>query len=338
MATTQMASKERFFANLNNEPADRPSVINPVSVVTTESLAALGLDFSKVHLDAESTAALASYGHEVIGFDSIMPYFSVVHEAVAMGAEIKWGDNRNMPTIRSRVFSEPEQIKVPDDFLNRPGVRDLLDAIKLISSRHGEDTLVIGKVLGPWTLSLNLCGVENTLMLTIDDPQKLSGMLRALKQFTKVFVEAQLEAGAHMVTVADHTTRNLVGPKVYDDFVKELHRELNAEFPGKLILHCCGFTEDRVEHFAEAGFPLYHFESSNDIGTMLKLAKVMKLTGNVSNLAVLMDGSVEDVKEQVKGIISQGIDIISPECAVPMKTPDANLKAIVHCAKEAANR
>jgi len=335
MFINNMTSKERFFSLLHNNPADRPAVINPVSVANTESLAALGLDFSKVHLDAESTAALACYSHEAIGFDSIMPYFSVVAEAAALGAEIKWGDNQTMPTIRSRVFSEPEQIKVPGDYLDRPGTRCIIDAIKIISARHGEDALIIGKALGPWTLSLNTFGVENTLISTIDEPDKLSEILRALLDFAKVFVEAQLEAGAHMVTIADHTTRNLVGPDVYRDFVKPLHQELNAVFPGKLILHCCGFTEDRVGYFAQAGFPLYHFESANNIGNMIRLAGGMKLTGNLNNPTVLMNGSRDDVIKQVKDVISHGIDIISPECAIPMLTPNANLEAIVDCAKGA---
>ena len=65
----QMTSKERFFSLLNKEEADRPAVINPVSIATTESVNALGFDFSKVHLDAESTAALACYAYEKLGFD-----------------------------------------------------------------------------------------------------------------------------------------------------------------------------------------------------------------------------------------------------------------------------
>ena len=329
----KMTSKERFFSLLNNMEADRPAVINPVSIATTESVNALGFDFSKVHLDAESTAALACYAYEELGFDSIMPYFSVVLEAAALGAEIKWGDNQTMPTIRSRVFSEPEQMRIPGDYLDRPGVRDIIEALRIISGRHGEDALIIGKVFGPWTLCMNLYGVENTLISTIDDSKKLSEMLKALKGFTSVFIEAQLAAGAHMVTIADHTTRNLVGPETYDIFVKPLHQELNAEFPDKLILHCCGFTEDRVGYFAEAGFPLYHFESSNDIETMFRLARGMKLTGNVNNPTTLFAGTREDVVKEVKDIISHGVDIISPECAVPMKTPDSNLRAIVECAK-----
>jgi [methyl-Co(III) methanol-specific corrinoid protein]:coenzyme M methyltransferase len=170
--------------------------------------------------------------------------------------------------------------------------------------------------------------MENTLISTIEDREKLADMLHSLMSFTKIFAASQLEAGAHMVTIADHATRNLVGPKVYGDFVKPLHKVMNKEFPNKLILHCCGNTEDRVTLFEEAGFPLYHFESANNIETIASLAHNMKLTGCVNNPTVLLNGSRKDVIEQVKNILSYGIDILSPECAVPMKTPNANLKAM----------
>ena len=330
----EMTSKERFYALLHEKPADRPAVINPVSVATTESVTALGMNFSKVHSDAESSAALACYSRDVIGFDSIMPYFSVVAEAAALGAEIRWGDNQTMPSQHGIVFNEPEQVKVPEDFLNRTTIRCIIDAIKLISARYRDDALIIGKALGPWTLCLHLYGMENTLIDTIDDRVKLSAMLRALKEFTRVFTEAQLEAGAHMVTIADHCTRNLVGPKVYDYFIKSLHRELNEEFPGKLILHCCGNTEDRVEFFAQAGFPIYHFESANNIENMLRFAGPMKLTGCVNNPSVLLAGTRDDVVKSVEDILHKGIKILSPECAVPMKTPNDNLRAIIDCARQ----
>ena len=325
-----MNSRERFFVLLHNEQSDRPAVINPVSVVTEESVTALGLDFSKTHLDADSAAALACYSHDVLGFDSVMPYFSVVAEAAALGAEIRWGDNLRMPSQHSLVFSQPEQVKVPAGFLDHPATRCIIDAVRIIAESRS-DALVIGKAMGPWTLCLHLYGVENTLIDTIDDSEKLSDMLLALVSCTKAFTAAQLEAGAHMVTIADHCTRNLVGPAVYDNLVKPLHKELNAEFPGKLILHCCGNTEDRAGLFAEAGFPLYHFESANDIRNMIKLAGGMKLTGCVNNPVTLMTGGRDDVVKQVSEILQGGIDIVSPECAIPLCVPNDNLRAIVDC-------
>ena len=328
----QLTSKERFFLLLNNRPADRPAVINPVSAATSESASALGLDFSKTHLDAGSAAALACHIREAAGFDSIMPYFSVVAEAAALGARVSWGDSRNMPSVRGAIYSEPEQVTIPPDFLDRNSASCIINAIKLISKRSGSDALILGKAMGPWSLCMSMFGMENTLIATIDERDKLSDMLKAFSRITHVFTEAQLEAGADMVTIADHVTRNLVGPNVYDYFIKPLHAGLNAAFPGKLLLHCCGNTEDRARLFSEAGFPLYHFESANRIPVMLEQAGQMKLTGCVNNPSILLKGGAKDVFDSANDILRQGIDILSPECAVPLDTPNANLRAIYECA------
>jgi len=328
-----MTSRERFFALAAGQPADRPAVINPVSAATTEAINEMKIDFPKVHTNAETMAALAAYEYDVLGFDCISPYFSVVVENAALGATVDWGSNTNFPQHRSTVFSEPDQIKIPSDYLDRPTTRSLLDAIKKLKAKYGGRALIIGKVMGPWTLCLHTYGVDDTLMATIDEREKLAAMTKALLEFGKYFAAAQLEAGADVITVADHTTRNLVGPYVYRDFILPLHQEFNKAFPGKLILHCCGNTEDRVHYFSEAGFLVYHFESANDIKKIISGANGMPLTGCVNNPTTLYAGTPDDVYKETEMILKEGIRILSPECAVPLSVKNENLKAITACAK-----
>jgi [methyl-Co(III) methanol-specific corrinoid protein]:coenzyme M methyltransferase len=328
-----LTSKERFFALVTGRPADRPAVINPVSVVTTETINDLRLDFAKVHSDAEAMADLAAFGYDKLGFDSIAPYFSVVVECAAMRAEMNWGSNTNYPAALSTVFSEPEQVKVPPDYLDRPTTKNLIGAIKKLKTKYGGKALIIGKVMGPWTLSLRMYGMEETLIGTIEEREKLAGIMKGLLEFSKVFAAAQLEAGADIITIADHTTGNLVGPEVYRDFVLPLHQEINRIFPGKTILHCCGKTEDRVHYFSRAGFLAYHFESANDIKKMISGANGMPLTGCVNNPVTLYTGTPADVYAETEKILLEGIHLVSPECVVPLSVKNENLKAIVNCAK-----
>ena len=328
-----MTSRERYFALIAGQPADRPAVINPVSLATTEAVNALKLDFSKVHTDADSMAALAAYEYDELGFDCIAPYFSVVVEGAALGATIQWGSNTNHPSQLSAVFSEPEQIKVPPNYLDQPTTKSLIDAIKKLKAKYGGKALIIGKVMGPWTLSLRMYGMEETLIATIEEREKLFAMMKALLEFSKVLAAAQLEAGADVITIADHTTRNLVGPDVYRDFVLPLHQEFNKTFPGKAILHCCGNTEDRVHYFSQANFPLYHFESANDIKKIISGANGMPLTGCINNPTTLYAGTPDDVYRETENILKEGLRILSPECAIPMSVKNENLKAIVACAK-----
>ncbi|MCL2434134.1 MAG: MtaA/CmuA family methyltransferase [Clostridia bacterium] len=337
-----MTPKQRVFAHLNNTLSGghdpntaqantgqkiRPALINPVSAALAESAARLGLAFNECHTNPAKAAALACYAHEELGFDSIMPYFSVVLEAAALGAPINWGSDTMMPTQRGTLYNAPEEVAIPLDFLTRPPTKALLETLALCAQRC-PDALLLGKVMGPWTLCLHCHGMENTLIGTVDEPEQLSAMLTALCEISRVFIRAQLEAGADMVTVADHVTRNLVSPLVYEKFVLPLHQSLCAEFPGKLILHCCGNTEDRVGLFARAGFALYHFESANNPAVMRRLAGDMPLTGCVNNPTVLLKGTPKDVQDQCREILAAGINMLSPECAVPLTAPEANLRAM----------
>ena len=60
---------------------------------------AAGVDFPEAHLDASAMAALALTGHEVVGFDTVMPEFSVQQEAEALGCKVDWGNRDMMPDV-----------------------------------------------------------------------------------------------------------------------------------------------------------------------------------------------------------------------------------------------
>ena len=104
---------------------------------------------------------------------------------------------------------------------------------------------IIGKVMGPWTLSYHLAGVQDFLLWTLTDPDKVLGLLDRLKEVSIAFARAQLQAGADAVVIADHATGDLVSPKTYRDFPFPVHREINHRIGGPTILHLCGNCSDR---------------------------------------------------------------------------------------------
>lgn len=269
----KMTSRERVMSCLNNLEVDRLPVINPTSIATIESCNIAGVSFNEVHLNVDKMAALSAVGYERLGFDSVMPYFSVVQEAAALGCEINWGNGSEMPKQKSIIFTEPEQFEMPSDLLERLPVKTVIEAIKLLRKKLGKGVLIIGKVMGPWTLSYHLHGVENFLVETITEPDKVKEFLRIFKKITITIAEAQFEAGADIITIADHATADLLSPTAYKEYLLPVHKEINKVFGGKkLILHCCGNTLDRIGLFAEAGFPIFHFDSKNDIGQAIKKA------------------------------------------------------------------
>ena len=82
-----MTPRERFMAGILGKPVDRRPVGSPTSVATVEQMESTGACFPEVHQDGEAMARLAAGSYEVLGYDAIMPIFSVQQEAAACGAE-----------------------------------------------------------------------------------------------------------------------------------------------------------------------------------------------------------------------------------------------------------
>lgn len=195
--------------------------------------------------------------------------------------------------------------------------------------------------MGPWTLSYHLHGVQEFILKTILEPKNVHEFLEILKKVSITFAEAQFEAGADIMTWADHATGDLISSKGYLQFLYPVHKQINRELKklGPVILHTCGNTLDRVRYFAETGFEVFHFDSRNDPKKTIDMVQnKIILTGNINNPTTLLNGSIQDLKKEVFQALDAGIRLISPECAVPCNTINKNLIAIVDSVKEYTRR
>jgi MtaA/CmuA family methyltransferase len=332
---SEMTGKERFMACLLRKEADRVAVGNPVSIATVELMDITGASFPEAHLNPEVMAALAAGGYDELGFDTVSPYFSVQQEAAAAGCAMDWGAVDRMPDAVSHPVVKPEDFKFTPDILDRPPIRTVLSAIKILKQKYGDRAAIVGKVMGPWTLAYHLHGVQDFLLQTILDPPEVRGFLEAFMPLTIAFANAQFEAGADVVTLADHATGDLVGPDAYRDFLFNVHKELAQKIAGPIILHICGKTLDRMPDIASTGFTAFHFDSKNKAGeAKAAVGNKIVLIGNINNPATLLNGKEDDIETEVCEALRAGVEIIAPECAVPLTTPNRNLKAIVESVKK----
>lgn len=320
----------------NGRKGERPPVGNPTSIVCHDLMDASGVSFPHAHLDPQAMAELALAGHEILGFDTVMPEYSVHQEAAALGCDVDWGDRDRMPDSKNAPYEDFSDIEIPDQILEKPAIKVVLDALNILRRQVGGKVAIIGKVMGPWTISYHMAGTQNFLLqVGMDEKEMIEKMLRQVMPVTVACAKAQFQAGADIVVLADHATGNLVGPYHYEELLLPIHREITAEIEGPLILHVCGDCADRLELFAEAGFDAYHFEWQVDAKEAVeRVGHRLSLVGNINNAQVLYQGTPEDVYKQARYAIEAGVHIIGPECAIPLSTPLENLKAIVSAANE----
>ncbi len=323
---TEATPRQRFLDAVSGHRRGRAAVASPTSIVTVELQERIGVYFPDAHHDPRAMARLALAGWTLCGYDAVFPVFGPgTHEADALGVPIIWGERSRLPAVAGNIWQDPEEITIPDDFAERPSVAMVLEAIRILREEVGDEVAIIGKVYGPWSLAYHTFGLQNFLRDTIRNPQKVLDILNRLKQVPLVFAKLQIEAGVDALTWGDHITRDLIRPEAYPTFLRDIHREMSAEIEVPLIFHCCGKTSDRIEYFNESGMACFHFESANDAREMRAKAK-MALAGNINNTRTLLQGSREDVRQEVFYALDAGVDIIAPECAVPL---DAKLENVI---------
>lgn len=326
-----LTSKERVMRALNGEPVDRPPVANPTNVATVELMDLVDAPFPDANRDPEMNARLAATGYTQLGFDAIMPYFSIIQESSALGCDMQWEGKDNWPTVRmtNPIWKTADDIVMPDNFLSHPDNYTIIESIRILKQEFGDEVAIIGKTMGPWTLAYHVFGVEPFLLETVDDPDNVMKMLHKLKQFSIAFGVAQIEAGADALTLPDHATGDLVSGEYYRRFLMELHQEMIDELPVPLILHICGATIDRMPYIADTGMAAFHFDSKNDPAESVDaVSDGIRLAGNINNPVTLYSKGPGDVRAEVYRALDAGVQLIAPECAIPLKTKLENLLEI----------
>lgn len=238
-----MSPKQRFLSAVKGEPVDRVPVGNVVSIVTVEIMEIADAWFPDAHLNANAMATLAKTGQSVLNYDTVMPVFSVIQEAAALGCEIDWGNTRIMPGVKSHPFAQDAGFNVPDSWIDAPPIQAVLDALTTLAESAGDRVAVVGKVMGPWSLSYHMMGVEEFLVSTLLDPDKARYSLEVLKEITVAFAQAQIAAGADVICLADHSTGGMVSPKMYRDMLLPVHKEITSRIGCPIVLHCCGIRQ-----------------------------------------------------------------------------------------------
>lgn len=326
-----MNSRERVLAALHRQPVDRTPVCNPTSVATVELMDLVDAPFPNANRKPELMARLAATSYTELGFDTIMPVFSIIQESSALGCKIQWEQKDNWPTVRMRepIYEKAEDIHIPPDFLTHPDTKCVTDAIGLLKKEYGNEVAVIGKTMGPWSLGYHCFGVEPFLLLSLDDPGKTKLCLDKLKEATIQFGLAQIEAGADALTLPDHATGDLVSGEYYARYLRDLHIEFAERLKVPIILHICGRTVDRMEYIAQTGMAAFHYDSKNGPEESMAIMKDRcALVGNINNPETLFSKGPETVRAEVMRNLNAGVNLIGPECAIPLQTAIENLKEI----------
>lgn len=123
----------------------------------------------------------------------------------------------------------------------------------------------------------------------------------------------------------------------YKPYLEQAVRRMN-EFQGSTAIHICGHTRDRWDLVVGSGVSGFWVDNLEDIGELKELyGQQVSLTGNVPPVAVLLEGSPEDVRKAVLDCLRKAADsprgyTLCPGCTTPVGTSRENLDAFMDAA------
>ena len=329
---------DNLKAALNGEEVDVVPAISATAAAVEEAFPAAGVSWPEAHTDAEQMAKLGIALHEQAGLECARIPFDLTAEAEAFGCKVDLGDMENTPTLKSHGDGDPEDLEVPDDFVNQGRLPVILEAIEILKNEYPEVPVVVG-MAGPFTLTGHLLGVEDLVKMLKTDSFIVEDAVDVALEAQIELVEAFNDSGVDVICVADPTSSpELLDPNDFNEFALPALEDLSAEMEMESIIHICGNSKPILEGMLDCGFSGASVEEAVDMEEAQELREQIGadtvMVGNISTSQTLFSKPTDEVKAEVKAALEKGTNVLAPSCGIAPKSPLANIQAFVEARNE----
>ncbi|MBP1691033.1 MAG: uroporphyrinogen-III decarboxylase [Bacteroidetes bacterium] len=261
----------------------------------------------------------------------VMSAMDLSVEAEAFGATIRMEDWEVPTVIGRRVMDMAgiEALDVPEIGPNRTSV--YLSTIRGLRSKIS-DAIVLGGMIGPFSLAGRLFGVSEALAETMGEPEMMHALLKKTTAFLTAYARAFKESGAHGVIIAEPTA-GLMSPASMQQFSAPYIRHIATAVNDtnfQVILHNCGARIGHLKPSLETGVRIFHFGKPMDIATALaQVPDDIVLCGNLDPSEVFANGTIPEVRMKTQQLLKATAQyknfVISSGCDIPAQAPMQNI-------------
>jgi uroporphyrinogen decarboxylase len=332
-----MNSKERVLARINNQPVDRIPNLNILMFFAAKEI---GVSYAEYCQDYRKLVEGNIVCMKKYGIDAVSTISDPMRECADMGMDVVFPVD-GVPHEKQLLLQDKSHLlKVkPVAVENGRRMTDRVLGTELLKKEVGNEFPIIGWIEGCFAMSADLRGVNNFMMDIYEDREFVVDLLEICLEQATLFAKAQIEAGADIIGVGD-AIASVAGPYAYEDLALQYEERLLKAIKdagGLTKLHICG----QITPFLEQ-LPVQYCDMV-DIDWMVDLKKAAELYGDITCLngnydpvSVLLQGSVQTVKNEVIRCIKEGgvKHTSSGGCEVPKFTPQENLMAVYEALRE----
>jgi [methyl-Co(III) methanol-specific corrinoid protein]:coenzyme M methyltransferase len=328
----ELTPRERVLRLLAKKPVDIMPCFSGMGMVTVTAIDALDIRFSRLHLSAEDMANSAIKSVEMFDFDSaIVPYdICVIPES--FGLEINLYEHSKdilYPTIPNK-WKTPDEVKIPDDYLERARMPVVSQAIRLLRERIGKTHAIGTWILGPFTLASQLVELDVFLKMALKEKERVKALLDRLTDLIIYLGKHYRELGADYVNLREMGTgTDIISPKVFKMLVQPNLKKIFESWDSPKILHICGSTDPIIEFMNDCGAEGISVDHKNTlVETRKKIGDDVLLFGNYDGFGLPCKASFDEIKQGIQNCIDSGVDAVWPGCDIWPNIKKENLSLI----------
>jgi MtaA/CmuA family methyltransferase len=336
-----LSPKERILRTFNKQTIDRPPVICPGGMMNSAVVEVMIKTDHKLpegHYDAIIMAELAKDVHEITGFENFGIPFCMTVEAEVLGSEINYGTLACEPKIKKEVFSSVSDVvfKQLGSMEQNKRVNSILESINSLSNKY-TDVPIIGSLTGPVSTAAS---IVDPIPFFKELRKKASDSHKVLDYTSNHIIELarlMIESGANVISIADPTaTGEILGPKLFDEYaVRYINKVVDAihAMNTPVIVHICGKMNAVKEYMPYIKSDAISTDAFVNLKRLKEEYPTLTTMGNLSTF-LLESGEQENIANQTKRLVNEGINIIAPACGLSTSTPVKNIGTMTKVVKE----
>jgi [methyl-Co(III) methanol-specific corrinoid protein]:coenzyme M methyltransferase len=290
-------------------------------------------------------ARLAAGLSKLAGLDNITVPFDLTLEAEAFGAPVDYyNDQVKWPTVKRFIARSAGDLQFPDDILSAGRTPQVLESLRILREEYGGKVPVIAYINAPFTsIGSYLVEPSEFLKWIKRTPEKITQFCDEMYPYYAEIANAFAEAGADVITFREEgASLDTISPLHFEGLIKPYLKKMIALVKAPRIIHICGQCIsgdlELISKLMECEAEAITIGETTSMRAARKIADKVRpgypLGGNISAYNVIHMGPVERIREQVREVIEEGADMVTPGCDFWIETPTKNVKAFVEAVEE----
>lgn len=326
-----MTHRERFFAALRGEAADRVPLFPLLMFFAADRAGMNYREFATrgAHLAEAQLAMQARWG-----LDAITACSDAFRLAADLGGAMGYPEDKP-PYLEQPLLTGPadiDRLGTPDPTAGRQG--DRVDAVAAMARAARGQCAVLGWVEMPFAEACNFCGMSEFMLMLTDEPETAHRLLERITVLEIAFAQAQIAAGADMIGAGD-AAASLVSPGMYEEFALPYQQRVCAAIHAAgapVKLHICGDTRALLPLMARSGADLFNVDHLVPLAQAHAVYAGAGLCckGNLDPVSEIMQATPDACRAAARRRIAETEGVrymLSAGCEIPAATPDDVMQA-----------